>query len=124
MIDLELIQNGALAVICFLACCIFVMAFGPPAFKRKTFDELAREHDRMVKHHAARSEEMIAVLVERLADNRMLLEDLYKVPENTIDVIQQRAKLYCDIRDDEKLLRELRQFGIGRRVIPVEYDLL
>lgn len=124
MIDLELIQNAALAVLCFIVCAIFVMAFGPPAFRSKTFAELEREHYAMVERHAARSEQLIGILVERLADNRMLLEDLYKVPLNTIEVIQQRAKLYCDIRDDEKLLRELRQFGIGRRVIPVEYDLL
>jgi hypothetical protein len=118
------LQYAAGIIAVFLLGVICVIAFGPPAFRRKTFDELAREHDRMVKHHAIRSEEMIGILVERLADNRMLLEDLYKVPENTIPIIQQRAKLYCDIRDDETLLRQLRQFGAGRRVLPESYDLL
>ncbi len=124
MITLEHLQNGALAVICFLLCCIFVMAFRPtPSPRAKTFAELAKEHDEMVRQHRERAEVMTNELTERMADNRVILAGLYEVAA-TLPVIQQRAELYALIRDDEDALRALRQFGANRRVLPESYDWL
>ena len=125
MITLETIQNGALAVLCFLVCVIFVMAFAKPVprHERREIDELAAKHDALIRTQDELAHEIGAEVQQRLADNRKHLTHLYTLPWS-LKIVTERAQVWAEIRQDEELLRGLGLFGTGRRVLPESYDWL
>lgn len=73
---------------------------------RSVADKLADRMDKLKATQAALTVEMIEELQERLADNRKILAELYTVPTDP-KVICQRAMIYGDIMDDERVLYAL-----------------
>ena len=86
----------------------------PPTFKAMS-DHLAQ----MEAAQDAVRVKRIAELQERLADNRAILQQLYRTPAD-LQIIGERSKVYCEIIDDERALHALRH----GRVLPESYDWL
>lgn len=125
MTDLATLQNAALAVICFLLCVLFVMAFAKPIprHERREIDELTARHAALMRAQDELAQELGAEVQERLGDNRHILRQLYGQPWS-LKVVGERARIYKEIREDEEVLRALGLFGPGKRLIPESYDWL